>query len=562
MANLETIKRKWTESAKFKGSANALTLADGSVLDGCYYLVASGAVTASHNALNGFVPSEGFPTDANGLSVNDRDYQRDKDAQDITRGIAAAYDSRAIQSPVVVSVDGVVLSGNGRTMAGEIAANENTDTLYIEYLKQYCGTYGFTVGQITMFKHPRLVFVLSKSLPYTATTFARFNAKEMKGQNKTEQAVKYGKLVTDEAFNRIISVINAFETLGDFYANTEAATKCLNDLRKCGVIDKMSFAEMFDGDTISSTGKETLENVLIGKAFATNPDCARMITKYKSLRKSVVFGLSEVANNLGLGEDYTLNYELTEAINLAYVAREHGYKAGERVSEYSRQMDAFSGETVCDYNDSVILTLADSLNDNQVTLLKRILAVYNHQAKDSADGQTDMFSVGGGIRTKAEILGDVKAIFAKGTTEEKKQAENEAKEARLDENIFVTDEMTTRVIKGGYVEFTTCSGDIIICHVDEVKRGIAYLSGKGGVKFWCSVSELKATADHSLNLPEWLRIGAIITDGNVSQRIKAITDNFVIFEWINGGLFDVNLSVILQTFRPSESGTVEIIEAA
>lgn len=123
--------------------------------------------------------------------------------------------------------------------------------------------------------------------------------------------------------------------------------------------------------------------------------------------------------------------------------------------------------------------------------------------------------------------------------------------------------MATRVIKGGYVEFTCHSGDVIICQVDDIKRGIAYLSAKGGIKFWCSVSELKATADHSLNLPEWLKEGEVITDDkNVSQRIKAITDNFVIFEWINGGLFDVCISQILQHFRPSESGMVELIEAA
>lgn len=559
MANLEIIKNRWQQAKKIQGFANVVTLADGTTLQGVYYLVGSGSVTASHDALNGFSLSAGFPVDANGVTVNDRDYLRDLDAQAVTREIARVYDARAIQNAVIVSPDGVVLSGNGRTMAGELAAHDGTDGAYISYLKQYGATFGFTVDQVTVFEHPRLVFVLSVSLPYTAATFARFNAKEMKSQSKTEQAVKFGKLVTDDAFYRIVSVINAFETLGEFYANTEAAGRCLSDLQRCGIIDNMSLAEMYDGDTISATGKETLENVLIGKAFANNPDCARMITTYKSLRRSVVFGLSEVATNLGLGDDYTLNRELSEAINLAYVARQHGYKSGERVSEYSRQIDVFSNETVCDYKDTCILVLADALNDDQVTLLKRILAVYNHQAKDSASGQTDMFAIGG-VKTKAEILDEVKAVFAKGTTSEKKQAEEEAKEARLSENIFVPVEMATRVIKGGYVEFTCYSGDVIICHVDEIKRGIAYLSAKGGIKFWQTVSSLKATADHSLTLPDWLRIGTVITDGKVSQRIEAVTDNFVIFEWINGGLFDVNIGTILQTFKPSASDVCEIIE--
>ena len=562
MADLSIIINRWQQGKKVQGLANALTLADGTILNGRYVLAESGTCTASHDALNGFCPSAGFPVDVNGLTVNDRDYQRDADAQQITRNIARCYDSRAIQSPVIVSLDGVVLSGNGRTMAGELAAHDGTDQAYIGYLEEYGGAFGFTVADVTVFEHPRLLFVVSDPLPYTATTFARFNAKEMKSQSKTEQAVKFGKLVSDEAFGRITATINAFETLGDFYACTEAAGKCLDDLLRCGVIDRMSYAEMYDGDTISATGKETLENVLIGKAFASDPDGARKITTYKSLRKSVVIALSEVANNLGFGDDYTLRKELAEAVNLAYIARQHGYKAGERVSQYARQMDAFSGETVCDFNDTCILVLADALNGDQVTLLKRIMAVYNHQAKDASDGQTDMFCAGG-IKTKAEILNDVKAIFAKGTTEEKKQAETDAKEARLSENIFVPKEMADRVIKGGYVEYICKSDDVIICHVDDVKRGIAYLSAKGGIKLWCAASDLKPTADHNLSLPEWLKVGEVITDEkNVSQRIKAITDNFVIFEWINGGLFDVNISMILERFRPSVSGKVELIEAA
>ncbi len=36
-----------------------------------------------------------------------------------------------------MSNDGVVLSGNGRTMAGELAAQNNTDGAYVDYLKEY-----------------------------------------------------------------------------------------------------------------------------------------------------------------------------------------------------------------------------------------------------------------------------------------------------------------------------------------------------------------------------------------------------------------------------------------
>ena len=561
MENISIIKSKWASAQKIAGSRRSVILSDGSTLTGCYYLVDAGSVTPSHDALNGFLPSAGFPVDVNGGSVNDRDYQHDTDAQRITREIARNYDGRAIQSPVIISPDGVVLSGNGRTMAGDIAAHDGTDTRYIDYLKSNITSYGLSVGDVTIFSHPRLVLVLDESLPYTATTFARFNAQEQKTMSKTETAIKYGKTVKDDVFNRILSVINAFETLGDFYACTEAATGCINDLLKAGVIDAMSFAQMFDGDTISTTGKETLENILIGKAFAADPDAARKITTFKSLRKSVVFGLSEVVNNLCLGDDYTIKNELSEAINLAYIARQNGYKAGERVSMYARQKDAFSDQTICDYKDTIILTLADALNDSQVTILKKILSVYNHQAQDAASGQMDMFCAAG-IKTKAEILDEVKAIFAKGTTKEQKEAITTAINARMSDNLFITSEQLSQVVAGSYVEYVCKSGDTIVCKVDAVKNTIAYLSGKGGIKFWRTISELKPTATHLLSLPEWLKTGTVITDGTVSQRIAAVSDTMVVFEWLNGGYFDVQITDILQRWQVAASDVCEIIEAA
>lgn len=561
MANIEIIQTRWAAGRKLSGACNVLTLADGGTLAGVYYLAEAGTATPSHNALNGFVPSEGFPTDENGHSVNDRDYQKDGDAQQITRDIASHYDARAIQNVVIVSPHGVVLSGNGRTMAGELAARDNTDGAYIDHLRTYGSAYGFTPSQVDSFSHPRLLFVTADALPYTASTFARFNAKEMKSQSKTEQAVKFGKLVDDATFGRITATINAFDTLGDFYANTEAATRCLNDLRTAGVIDAMSYAELFDGDTISAAGRELLENVLIGKAFAVDPDAARKITTYKSLRKSVVFALAEIANNIGLGNGYTLNFELSEAINLAYIARQHGYKAGEKVSMYSRQLDAFSGDTVCDCKDTIILVLADALNDERATMLKRLLSVYNHQAADAANGQTDMFSAGS-VRTKAEILDDVKAIFATGTAKEQKQAEKTATEARTAQNIFVSEQQATIIAKGGYVEFKTASGDVIVCEVEAVKGMFVSLLAKGGIKFRVSRQQLTPTADHRKCLPEWLVAGSILTDGkSVSQKVAEICEGMVIFEWINGGVFAVSVAEVLKNWKPSEHG-VCIFEAA
>ena len=426
-----SIKEKWENAPKIDGAENEIVLPNGDHVSGHYVLTESGAASASHNATSEFVKTEGFPVDENGQSVNDRDYERDKDAQNVTRNIARNYDSRALQTPVVVSKDGVVLSGNGRTMAGELAAKDNTDTAYTEHLQKYPQQYGFTKEQVKGMKHPRVVFVPDADMPYNADTFAKFNQQEMKGQSKTEQAVKLGKVVDDKTFSRIIRSINGYDTLGDFYADNRATHEAIKDLQTAGVLTEVQTAEMFDGEGISAQGREVLENMLIGKAFESNPDAVREITAFKSMRQSVITALAEIVNNKALGEEYSLEKELAEAIRLVYRARKDNHRAGDRVSSYARQQNLFAfdeGDTVADYTNATMLMLADVLNDNRSTQLKKILAVYNQKASDSAAGQLDMFS--GGVQSKEEIWNDVKQLIDYGTEEQLQQSIREATEQR------------------------------------------------------------------------------------------------------------------------------------
>ena len=446
------IREKWDIAPKIDGAPNEIVLPNGERVNGHYVLTESGAVSPSHNATAEFVKTEGFPIDENGQSVNDRDYERDKDAQNVTRDIARNYDSRAMQSPVVVSKDGVVLSGNGRTMAGELAAANNTDGAYIEHLQKYPQQFGFTPEQVQGMQHPRVVFVPDADMPYNAETFAKFNQQEMKAQSKTEQAVKLGKIVDDATLAHITRAINSYETLGEFYADHKATRAAIRELQAAGVLSQAQIAEMFDGEGISAQGKEVLENMLIGKAFESNPDAIREITEFKSVRQSVITALAEIINNKSLGDDYSLEHELSQAVDLVYKARKANHKAGDRVSSYARQQNLFTfdeGDTVADYTNSVMLMLADVLNDSRSTRLKKILAVYNDKAAYSAVGQTDMFA-DGGIQNKEQIWNDVKQLIDYGTETEQQQAISEATERRKesvreDESISRSDERSGEI---------------------------------------------------------------------------------------------------------------------
>ena len=409
------IKEKWENAPKVDGGADEITLPNGEMVTGHYVLTESGAASASHQATNGFAETEGYPVDVNGETVNDRDYKRDAETQQVTRGMAADYDSRALQSPVVVSGDGVVLSGNGRTMAGEIAALNGSDAKYNAYLRGHAGKFGFTTEQVEGFEHPRVVFVPDGEMPYTAETFAKFNQREQKSQSRTEMAVKLGKVVDDALFGRVMDVIGRHESLAEFYADDAATASVVKELADAGVIPQTEMAQLFDGGRLSESGQAMVEGVLVGKVFQANPDAVRQITEVKSMRKAVMAALPEVVACHRLGGGYDLSKELAAAVDLVYKARKAGFKLGQHVSQHARQGNLFQlddGATVADYNNAAVMMLADVMNDGRVTQLKKVLAFYNTQAADSAQGIGDMFA--GGVKSKGEIINEVNELLNNG----------------------------------------------------------------------------------------------------------------------------------------------------
>ena len=439
---MPAITEKWNNATKVDGHRDEIMLPDGTPLKGHYVLHESGASSPSHNPET-WQKTDGFPMDANDNSVNDRDYERDHDAQEHTQSIARQYDQRALQSVPVVSNDGVVLSGNGRTMAGELAARDNTDGAYVNYLKEYAPKFGFTAEQVGAMQHPRVSFVPDEAMPYTAETFAKFNQQEMKSQNKTEQAVKLGKTVSDDSFKGIVRTINSYDTLGDFYSDAEASLGAVYDLHSAGVVPQAQLAEMVDGvrghEKLSAVGREFLENMLIGKAFESDPEVVRMLTAEPAMRQTVITALGEIVDNIALGGDWSLQGELADAVKLCFDARQGGAKYGEIVSTYARQGVLFADpdelQTVADFNNATMLMLADVLNDKRVTLLKTTLQLYNNNARQSASGQTDLFA--GGIQSREDILRDVITFINEnyGKRKEIEAARAEAVERRKAESV-------------------------------------------------------------------------------------------------------------------------------
>lgn len=399
-AGFPGIQQRWSAAPKVAGSADEIRLANGETLTGHYVLTEADAPTASHNPEKGYQMSEGFPVDENGRTVNDRDYERDEAAQKSVTDKAANYDQRALQTPVIVTGDGVVLSGNDRTMASQMAARQGTDKAYTDYLAKYPQKYGFTPEQVGQFQHPRVVFVPDTAMPYDAATFAKFNAEDKKSQNKTEKAVKAGKTLTPETIGALATLVDRYEDVNALYNDPAGVQELIDTLVASGTITAEQKAALKDGDLLSGAGMDLLESTLLGAAL--EEDAVRIAMSDKSIRKSIVTAIAQIIRGNTL-EGYNLRAELTDAIALVANGKSSGaVKFGESLQGYVRQGNLFGGDVLA---EATVQLLADAINNRKITLLKRTMQGYLSEAVEASQGQLSFFSKN--VLTREQILTEI-----------------------------------------------------------------------------------------------------------------------------------------------------------
>lgn len=384
--NLGAVREKFESGKRIVGNKRTRTLADGSKLRGHYEIVEADSLTPSHNANDGYKKSEGFPVNEEGRTINDRDYENDKQAQMVTDMIAMKYDGQAVDQVPVVTSDGIVVDGNGRTMAGQKAAKNGTDSAYLEALKENAENYGFTAEQIEQsgIKHPRLVLVSDEPMKYDTATFAKFNKNEKKSQGNTQQAVANSKKLSADEIGTIISEIEGSGSLDAFFNNPTAINSLLKRLIDKGVIGLNEVAGLREGeDKLSAAGKDFVKNLLLGSVFSENT--IRMMGTDAMLKTKALNGIRAVTDNMKLG-DYALMKEIDQAVQLLYEARQ----GGSGVDAYLRTPAMF-GENAADRFDPISQAIALAL-EGKAEDFRELMMAYNRNAAPYADAnQTELF---------------------------------------------------------------------------------------------------------------------------------------------------------------------------
>lgn len=388
--------QKFVNAPRLVGNKRTRMLPDGETkIKGHYEIVPAESLTPSHDVNNGYKKSEGFPTDAEGRTVNDRDYERDKAAQQNTDQIARKYNGMAIEQVPVVSDEGIVYDGNGRTMAGQKAAKEGTDGEYINDLLENAENFGFTREQIEQsgIKHPRLVMVTDERLPYDAATFAKFNRNEKKTQSNTEQAVAKSKTLTSDEIGAIVAEIDGNGSLDAFFNNSKAINDLIKTLVSKGIIGQNEVAQMMESpERLSAQGREFVKNLLLGSIF--KPETIRMLGIDSTVKNKAVNAIRSVMDNMKLGE-FSLRDEIDQAIQLLYEARQGGNK----VDTLLRTSDMY-GEDAAKRYSSISQMMALAL-EGKVSDFRDLLDEYNRIAAARNTGEGSIFEA---APTKEELV--------------------------------------------------------------------------------------------------------------------------------------------------------------
>ena len=398
---IQKIRDKYESYKSIVGNKKTVTLANGEEVKCHYKLVEADAPTASHNEIT-FQPTDGFPTNEEGKNINDRDYQNDKDAQQSVIDIANNYDSRALSNPPVVTKDGIVVSGNNRVMSSKRAVANKTDKKYIKSLKEQVEDFGFKEEDLDNFYHPRLVLEIDEEHvgDYTTKEFAKYNKDDKKTMSKVNKAISLGKQLTDENIQYLTQNFDSYESMGELYTDAKEIDRLIERLVRLNIISETDKAQYRDTDgSLSNIGKDFLETLLLGSVL--NEDNIRRLDSdgIKSLRKKLVRVILPLVENKGLGDDYSINTELNNGVELAVNVLSD--RSNGTIDDYVGQQSLLGDKR--DYTENEIY-LAKLMTSKNVTELSFASIMKNmlQSLSESSSGQMDIFS--DGIRSKQEII--------------------------------------------------------------------------------------------------------------------------------------------------------------
>jgi ddrB-like ParB superfamily domain/Family of unknown function (DUF6496) len=325
------------------GRKKTIKLANKEKHSGQYAIVELNDIKASHNEQT-FSDTEDYPLDPNGENINDRNYSDDKNAQAKVNDIAQNLEPDLLittsadpEGTPIITTDGIVVSGNNRTMSLKLALThfQTNYKEYVNYLieeidsfglvyreksprgKGYRYVFGSQSGETKSFDSPVLVRIDYDFTNYDTTELSKYNKDAKKTERPIDQAIKLGKMLkhNEQCQNVISEVVGEYETFTDFYSSITDQRKVKDSFLNCNILTEGELPRYFGDAGFTPQGKEIVENLLAGLVLSKDALVQSEIPGAKKFRQTLITSLPVLTANLKLGPDSLMEY-ISEAILL------------------------------------------------------------------------------------------------------------------------------------------------------------------------------------------------------------------------------------------------------
>lgn len=260
-------------------------------IDAEYVVLDASKVIASHNPLN-MAPREDYPK-----GVQERRYEDLTGEQLKVHRIAASMEPRivantnpdVVNGTPVITEDGVVLGGNGRTMGMQLAYAQHPESgqRLKDFLTHHAREFGLRPNDVAAIEHPILVrrIKAGKDTDQLRQLGRRMNESLTRGLDPRTMEVALGKNYVDKhLLGALVAGMDFDESLADFLHNSKSVD-FVKALERSGIIDDLNRDEFVDADgMLNEDGRARVERVLAARLL---PDAAILSRMNQKTRQSI-----------------------------------------------------------------------------------------------------------------------------------------------------------------------------------------------------------------------------------------------------------------------------------
>lgn len=319
------------------GEDTTIEMPNGETRDAAFAVVEMDDILASHDE-NSFNDTDGYPSQ-NGMNANPRNYKTDavamdkvnRDANNLKPSIVISDSATPDTGVPIITTDGIVVSGNGRTMAIKLSQRIAPEK-YAEYrnnLEKRAAKFGIDAAEVKKMRNPILVKMDTKIKEYSIKELDAYNQKAQKGESPVDKAIKRAGIITanQRLKDGILRIIAGYNTMSELFDNKADRSAIIDLFEANGIITAQERSEYVGANKeLTEDGKDLVNDVLI--ATIISPDVMRATDNVKSFKKNIVNALPLLTENYK-NKDYSLEELINNAILLQSDMVSRGYKLNE-----------------------------------------------------------------------------------------------------------------------------------------------------------------------------------------------------------------------------------------